>query len=107
MVSLLLVQGIEFPKDALWLRKIMGMLLLKNTESSRNFLKIRVVSGIFLCNFLLVYRSPDTMNPLDSVVRIEHDPENFHLKQELDGTLDVAIRYECFMYRKKGITCRV
>lgn len=41
------------------------------------------------------------MNPLDSVVRTEHDPENLLLKQELDGTPDVAIRYECFMYRRR------
>lgn len=59
MVSLLLVRGVEFPEGALWLRKIMGMLLLKGTESPLNFLKILVVSDIFLYIFLLVYRSPD------------------------------------------------
>lgn len=74
MVSLLLVQGVEFPGDALWFQKNHGNFIVKEYRVSLpsfHFLKKLVVSGIFLYNFLLV-------NHLDLVERIEHDPENLH-----------------------------
>ena len=55
-----------------------------------NFLKNVVVSGIFLYNFLLVHSYQIILNYLDSVERIEHDPDNLHLEQELDGTLQMS-----------------